>query len=347
MSRKTCRAVVVPDVLLDVLDLETAVVTVIERGERRNRVVLRRRDGFRHHRVHAVGADDDPGVLHHRRAAAPMPRDACDSPLVPEELVDAEPLTQLDAAFDRGIDQQLVEDRPAGTEPAASLVGVEHAAFEREGPDVERHLQADWRAAGGGEPREQPPPVEDLGAVRPDDVRGHRVAWKRRLVHEQDPVALAGQQHRGWRARATGADDDRVVHVHLRFSHDVRADANNCQGHRRSPETGICQEQLTSVHVEYTREERDGMLKSGMEQGLRRRAMRRSTSVSDRKVGRMSSPPVLICSRALRLGPWAFRLGHCPAACRASAYGAIDLTATSRFPSARLFRVANGTSGSG
>ena len=39
----------------------------------------------------------------------------------------------------------------------------------------------------------------------------HRVAREGRLVEQQHPVALAGQQHRGRRPRAARSDDDRVV----------------------------------------------------------------------------------------------------------------------------------------
>ena len=42
-------------------------------------------------------------------------------------------------------------------------------------------------------------------------MRGHRVAGKRGLVHQQHPVAVARQQHRGRRSSAARSDDDRVV----------------------------------------------------------------------------------------------------------------------------------------
>ena len=51
----------------------------------------------------------------------------------------------------------------------------------------------------------------EAAAAAGAEVRGHRVAGERGLVHQQHPVAVAGQQHRGGRSAAAPADDDRVV----------------------------------------------------------------------------------------------------------------------------------------
>ena len=43
-------------------------------------------------------------------------------------------------------------------------------------------------------------------------MRGHGVAGKGAPIHQQHPMPLARQQHRGRCAGYTGANDDRIVH---------------------------------------------------------------------------------------------------------------------------------------
>jgi len=67
---------------------------------------------------------------------------------------------------------------------------------DREWPEVEGIL-VKRRATGDKQPMQKIPTLRARDPWRMDDVRGHRVAWKRRLVDEQHAIALAREQHRG------------------------------------------------------------------------------------------------------------------------------------------------------
>ena len=142
-----------------------------------------------------------------------MPRDAGDGVAVPDQSVDRKALAHVDAALRGRVDEQLVEHGSARTEAAAPAVRVGDAAAQREGPEVEDHVERDRRAVRGREPVEESPAVEALGAVRPDDVRRDGVARERGPVDEQDAVALAGEEHGRGGSGAARADDDRVIHM--------------------------------------------------------------------------------------------------------------------------------------
>ena len=163
--------------------------------------------------MHTVGADDDSCPLLDSAAPAAMTLDSCNSIAVPQQRLDDERFPHFRPGLDGGVHEQLVQDRAPRAESAASGVGVGDGALERERAYIEDQPEGYRRTAGRRESTEQTPPVHDLGAMRPDDVRGNRVAGERGLVDEQDPIAFSGQKHRRWSAGASRADDDRIVHA--------------------------------------------------------------------------------------------------------------------------------------
>ena len=97
-----------------------------------------------------------------------------------------------------------------GPYAVAVPVGRARGPRDRDGPEVER-VGRDRRAAGRLQPLEQAPPLERGHAGRMHEMRRHRVAGERGPVHEQNAMAVAGQQHRRRRSGAARSDDDRVV----------------------------------------------------------------------------------------------------------------------------------------
>ena len=212
VRREAANCLVIADVLLEIVGVESAVIAVIVRRQRWLHVVLRCSDGLGDQRVHTVGANHDAGSFRDGAACSAAPLDAGDSIAVPQQRLHGEPFSQFRTGLDGRIHQQLVQYRAPGAEPAACGVGVGHTAIQRERTDVKEQAAGNWRAAGRPQAIEQTPPIQDLGAMRPDDVSGNGVARKRGPVDQQDPIALPGQPHRCRRAGASRADDDRIVH---------------------------------------------------------------------------------------------------------------------------------------
>jgi hypothetical protein len=213
VGREAANRLIVADVLLDVVGVEPAVIAVVVRREGRLYVVLGCLDDLGDQRVHAVGADDDSRPLLDRAARAAVTLDARDSIALPEQRLDDEPFPHFRPGLDGSVHEQLVQDRAPRAESAAPGVGIGDAALEGERAHIKEQAERNRGTAGRREAIEQTPPVHDLGAMWPDDVRGNRVAGKCRLVDEQDPIALPGQQHRRRSAGASRADDDRIVHA--------------------------------------------------------------------------------------------------------------------------------------
>jgi hypothetical protein len=186
-------------------------------GHRRRQLerlpVIGRFDGLGHQRLDTLGANHDLGAIVDASASSAVSLGSNDSIVVPQQRLDGEPFPQFRASFNGGVHEQPVQHRAAWTEAAASGVGVGHATFERKWTDVEDQATGDWWAPGCLQSIEQPPAIHDLGTMRPDDVRGNRVARKRGLIDQQDSIAVPSDQHRGRSAGAPGAHDDRVVHV--------------------------------------------------------------------------------------------------------------------------------------
>ena len=195
---------------VEALGRQAAPVGVVHRQVRAPLVVLLGLDRLRDQRMLAVGADHDPRALGDRRAALGVPADAGHRPVVSQDLVDGEALAQLRTRLDGGIDQQLVEHRAARAVAVRDPVDRLRRPGDRQRSEVEG-VGLDRRAAGRLQALQQSPALERSHARRMHQVGRHRVARKGRLVDQQHPVALAGQQHRGGRSRAARSDDDRVI----------------------------------------------------------------------------------------------------------------------------------------
>jgi hypothetical protein len=87
-----------------------------------------------------------------------------------DEFGDREALPDFDTGFGRRIHQQGVENGPARAKASLAAIGVGYRADQREGADIEPHPPANRRQPGCGQSLQQPPFLQDFGAVGPDDV---------------------------------------------------------------------------------------------------------------------------------------------------------------------------------
>jgi hypothetical protein len=144
------------------------------------------------------------------RACSVNCTDAGDAPAVSRQVLQRYAFAHLGAGSHGGIDQQLVEDRAAGTVHRVRAAGL---LWRHEGQVAEpkRDLR-DRGTAGGAQGVEKSPAREPVDAVALDEVGGHDVAREGVAVEHQHLVALAGQEHGCRRTGAARADDDGVVH---------------------------------------------------------------------------------------------------------------------------------------
>jgi hypothetical protein len=161
--------------------------------------------------VAPVGADDEPGVLAHRPAAALVAAHAGDAPVLLEQLVDREALAHLGAGPAGGVDEDLIEDRPARAVERVDTVVDGEAAVEHGGTGVEAHLARGGRA-GRDHVIEQAPAREPGDPRELNLVGGERVAREGGAVDDEHVEAAAGEEHGGRGPGDPGADDDDVVH---------------------------------------------------------------------------------------------------------------------------------------
>ena len=175
-------------------------------------MVSPRPHGLGHERVHPVRPDHDACPLGHARSAPGVAADAAHPPVVEQDLVDGEGLAQLGARRHGGVHQQRVEHGAPRGEGARLAVDRPRGPGDAHGTEVEL-VGGHRRAARRLEPLEDAPAPERRHGRRVDEVRGHRVAGERGLVHQQHPVAGAGQQHRRRRSPAARPDHDCVVFV--------------------------------------------------------------------------------------------------------------------------------------
>src|SRR5439155_11900184 len=71
----------------------------------------------------------------------------------------------------------------------------------------------DWRRSKSGDLFEQAPSFRSRQRRLPDQVRRYGVARKLRLIDDQHSIALAREQHRQRRPRASCANNDHVLHM--------------------------------------------------------------------------------------------------------------------------------------
>jgi hypothetical protein len=188
---------VVPHVKLEVFLSEAAEVRVVAARCDRLNVVLRRADGPSDKRIHAVGADDDPGALLDRGLAFGPTANADDCVVGDEQLLDGEGFSNLDAGLRRRMHEKRVEHGAARAEAPHPVVRVRDRAAQREWTDIERHSPANGRRPRRRQAFEQPPASEKLSAMRPQDVRRERVAREGRPVDEQHRESAPREQHGG------------------------------------------------------------------------------------------------------------------------------------------------------
>ena len=189
---------------------QIAPVGVVHRHLRAPLVVLLGLNRLRDEGVLAVGADHYSGALGDALASLCVPANAGHDSIVGEDLLDREPLAELDAGLDRGVDEQLVEHRAPRAVSVGDPVDRLRRTGDRQRSEVERVGRHRW-ASGLLESLQQTPALERSQARWMHVVRRHRVARKGRLVDHQHSMAAAGKQHRRRRSRAARPHDDRVI----------------------------------------------------------------------------------------------------------------------------------------
>ena len=207
---------------------QTADVRVVADLEGRDLVVRLGSGEACDERVMAVRAHDRTRTQLERRLTFAVPADTGDASFLDDQVVDGEPLAQLGSRLRRRVDQQLVEHGSPRGVGERGLVGP-GGARDRHGAEVE-DIGVDAGTARGQQPSQQAPLLERRHAGRVDEVRRDRVGGKCRLVDDEHVVALAGEQHRCWRAGAARPHHDGVefgsAHVE-RGSYGRRARASS------------------------------------------------------------------------------------------------------------------------
>ena len=168
-------------------------------------------------RVAAVGPDHEAGLLARRRCAVAGPAaNTGDAVVLEGQVVDGEPLPELGAGRDGGVDEHLVERRAARAEADRHPVDDQVVSGQREVAEV--HHDRGHRGTAGGQQRvEQPPAAQACRPVPVDEVTVGDLAREARAVDQEHVEPGARQQHRRRRAGAASPDDDRVVHARNRL----------------------------------------------------------------------------------------------------------------------------------
>ena len=95
--------------------------------------------GRREPRVSSIGADRDPCALGHRRGScARASTNAAHAIALENEILDGKALTQLDARFDRGIDEHGVEQRSTRAVAECDPIHDKVAGGQGKVTDIER-----------------------------------------------------------------------------------------------------------------------------------------------------------------------------------------------------------------
>ena len=207
---KDSHATAIPDEDFEAGAADPAPVRVEGRGHGRLVVVLLGLDCFDDRGVAAVGADHDLGVFCHRGAARLLASHTDDGSVLDEDVVDRERLAHLGTGVGCGVDQHRVEHGPARAVGLVDAVDRPGRPLDRERSEVEA-VGPDRGTARRRQRVAQTPPLQRRHAWCVDEVGRHGVARERRPVHQQDPVAPSGEQHRRRCAAAAGPDHDGVI----------------------------------------------------------------------------------------------------------------------------------------
>jgi hypothetical protein len=162
--------------------------------------------------VTTIGADDYPSTRFERSLRG-VPLHAHDAVALVDEGVDRHAFGELGPRLDRGVDEDLVQDVPAGRRQPATQGPLQG---DLEFDDLAlAHIEAglgDGRAVRREDLVGQPPPVQSEHARGIHEVGGHRVARELGAIHDENPVPGPGKQHGQGRSGAAGPHDHGVVH---------------------------------------------------------------------------------------------------------------------------------------
>src|SRR5215211_4332113 len=209
-----------PDIEFGTLKRNIGPVRVVSAGANGPGIVGGGLDAAGDPRVQAVSPNDDARFLTYGGAADGVTLDARDPLAIHEEILDRKALANLGPGCRGRLDQEGVQDGATrgvrvGDVPARPpRVDRGRGGLQHDGTKIDA-LPPHWRAVRGDHALEQAPPLEGGDSRLMDVVDRKRIAGEARLVQQQNSIALPGEQHGCWRAGATSADHDRVVHWEL------------------------------------------------------------------------------------------------------------------------------------
>ena len=158
----------------------------------------------------AVRADHDARAFFEGPSASACHRDACHPAVALDQIDRPRPLAEFGAGGGRRFGEGAVEEPPSRAVGGPVALHRRRRAFQHDAVHVDTPV-GEGRGARL-ERRQHSPGAQAGDAERMDQMGGlPHLAGEAVAINQQHAVTLARQQHRGRRARATGADDDRVV----------------------------------------------------------------------------------------------------------------------------------------
>jgi hypothetical protein len=192
-------------------ELEISKVRVARCDERWMDVVFRRRHGLRNAAVETVRADDDPGGDVDVGSAPVGTTKTHHALALPQEVVHGVTLLEVRTAVDRSFGDERVEDVSPWRQAVVDVPRWKWAASEHHRPEVDLP-SLDLGTARRQDPRLEPPLSQQCDAGLVNQESGMRnVRRKGRTFHEENAVALPGQEIPQRRACDSRTDDDNII----------------------------------------------------------------------------------------------------------------------------------------
>jgi hypothetical protein len=193
---------------------DIAPIGVTNTGQHRPNIVFLGAGRPGHQRIPPVGADHDPRRFGNIRAAFRAAANAGHAAGGRGQSGDRELLPDFRPGLGGGVQQQLVENRPARRAHLGDPVDWRRFAGQLELAEIQSDCANDG-AVGRQHALQQSPAFQARHPRRPDEMGRNGIARECRPIDEQHSTAAPRQQHRGRRAAAPRTDDDRVEHGRL------------------------------------------------------------------------------------------------------------------------------------
>ena len=190
---------------------DIAPVSVTEAGQHRPSIVFRGVDRLGHERIPSICTDHDPRLFRDLRPTLWATANSSHSTSRRSQPSYREPLSHFGAGLGGGLQQELVQHRPARRAHLSNPVERRRVAGQLELAQIQPD-RADDRTVRRQHAVKQPPALEARDPGRPDEMGRNGIARESRPIDEQNAQASLRQQHGGRRPGAPCANHNRVVH---------------------------------------------------------------------------------------------------------------------------------------